>query len=125
MFDPTSHISTILRPVQFHRTHRRRAHAALRAVTAARLYSRGELPTLVQAAIACGSTPTYVNAAVTILRAEDEKLLAAVLAGLRPLVPAAHTVRRQADLLAAWRAADDQARAVLRREVTLQQSCLS
>jgi hypothetical protein len=108
MLDPNRHITPVLHVVQSPRR-RRRVHAALRAVTAARLYSRGEMPTLAQAAIACGSTPAHVQAAATIMRAEDEKLLALVLGGMRPLVSVACQARRQADLLAAWRAADDDA----------------
>jgi hypothetical protein len=80
--------------------------AALRAITAARLYLSGAIPNLVKAAESCGSNVDYVRAAIVVLRSENSVLLDHVLRGHVPLLAAASQVRRLVDLLAAYRAAD-------------------
>jgi hypothetical protein len=82
-----------------------RRSAALRAVTAARLYATGAITSLDNAAQACGSNRIYVKAATTLLKAENETVLQRVLAGQEPLVVAAHLARRTADLVFAYRCA--------------------
>src|SRR5215469_6142815 len=50
-----------------------------------------------------GSNLHYIEAAITVLKAEDPGLLADVLAGREPLLAAAAKVRHRADLIAAYR----------------------
>jgi hypothetical protein len=80
--------------------------AALRAVTAARLYLSGTIPNLVEAAESCGSNVAYVRAAIVLLRSENSTLLDRVLRGHVPLLAAASQVERLVNLIAAYRAAD-------------------
>jgi hypothetical protein len=77
----------------------------LRAITAARLYATGQIPTLAKAATACGSCRPYVAAAVILLKAENASLLSRVLAGQAPLLAAAGECHRLAELVSAYRAA--------------------
>ncbi len=93
---------------------RRRRHmrygvcaAALRAITAARLYLSGTVPDLIKAAESCGSNVHYVRAAIVVLRAENSVLLDRVLCGHVSLLAAASQVRRLVDLIAAYRAATE------------------
>jgi hypothetical protein len=58
--------------------------AALRAITAARLYLNKTVPTLALAAASCGSNVNYVRAAIVILQSEKGNLLSRVLAGNAP-----------------------------------------
>jgi hypothetical protein len=83
--------------------------AVLRAVTAAKIYLDGTLPTLAAAAIACGSNVHYVGAAVTLLKSENGVLLGRVLRGAMPLLAAAREAKRVASLVSAYReaSADD------------------
>jgi hypothetical protein len=91
------------------RQHTRRGicRAALRAVTAARLYLSGAIPNLVKAAESCGSNVQYVRAAIVLLRSENSGLLGRVLRGHESLLAAASQVQRLVDLVAAYRAADE------------------
>jgi hypothetical protein len=80
--------------------------AALRAITAARLYASGTIPNLIRAAESCGSNVRYIRAAIVLLRSEDFVLLDRVLRGHVPLLAAASQVQRFVDLVAAYQAAD-------------------
>jgi hypothetical protein len=80
--------------------------AALRAITAARLYLSGQIPNLAKAAESCGSNVKYVCAAIILLRSENSVLLDRVLRGDVAIQVAARQVRRLVDLVAAYRAAD-------------------
>jgi hypothetical protein len=82
--------------------------AALRAVTAARLYLAGTIPNLLKAAESCGSNVCYVRAAIAVLRSENAVLLDRVLRGHVSILAAANRVRRVVALLAAYQAADEQ-----------------
>jgi hypothetical protein len=82
--------------------------AALRSVTAAKLYIAGTTPNLLKAAESCGSNVTYVRAAVVVLRAENSVLLDRVLRGHIPLLAAASQVEKLVGLIAAYNAASEQ-----------------
>jgi hypothetical protein len=82
--------------------------AALRAVTAARLYLSGTIPNLLEAAESCGSNVAYIRAAIVVLRSENSALLDRVLRGHIPLLDAARQVQQIVDLVAAYRAASEQ-----------------
>jgi hypothetical protein len=99
-----------------HFRHGQRA-AALRALTAAKLYQQGIGPTLDAVAGMCGSNARYVAAAIQILQSEDLLLLDAVVAGKVPVLQAAAQVRRQASLVAAYRNAEETDRVALARAV--------
>ena len=101
------------------RPHARRHHLApLRAVTGARLYLRGDVPTQRQAADAAGSNMRYVVAAIAILQAEDLDLLNKVLNGEISILAAAKLVRQRASLLAAYRTATPQDRIIVIKTLT-------
>jgi shikimate kinase len=87
----------------------------LRALTAARLYSGGGITTLTKAAEACGSNVPYVQAAVVLLKAENETLLRRVLSGDIPVLVAASQAKRMADLVFAYRAASENDRVAFAR----------
>src|SRR5215472_8808304 len=87
-----------------HFRNRQRA-AVVRAVTAARLYASGAVPTLAAAATACGSNAAYVAAAATLLKSEDGVLLDRVLCGATPLLAAASEAGAVARLVSAYRGA--------------------
>jgi len=89
--------------------------AALRAITAAKLYRSGELRTLAKAAEACGSNGKYVKAAAVLLKAEDETLRNRVLAGDEPLLAAAIKAKPIADLISAYRSANNADRVAFAR----------
>lgn len=89
--------------------------AALRAVTAAKLYAGGAIPNLAFAAASCGSNVAYVRAAVILLKSENMSLLGKVLAGHVPLLTAAAQAKRVADLISAYRSANDQDRVAFAR----------
>jgi hypothetical protein len=89
--------------------------AALRAVTAAKLYATGAISSLDNAAQACGSNRIYVKAATILLKAENEALLQRVLAGHERLLSAAKQAKRAADLIFAYRCADAADRVVFAR----------
>jgi len=84
-----------------HFRNRQRA-AVVRAVTAARLYATGTVPTLTAAAIACGSSVPYVAAAITVLKSEDNGLLDRALRGATPLLAAASEAEAVARLVSAY-----------------------
>jgi hypothetical protein len=81
--------------------------AVVRAMTAAALYLGKPVVahTLADAAEKCGSGIRYVEAAVTLLRTNDEALIATALAGDRSLLEIATEVRRRANLVTAYRKA--------------------
>jgi hypothetical protein len=91
--------------------------AVRRAITAAELYLADAVPTLHEAAEACGSTASYAAAAAIILEAEDDRLKAAILDGRVNLLAAAKAMRPLADLLAAYRATDSSDRLGFTRAV--------
>jgi len=80
--------------------------AALRAITAGRLYLDKAVPTLAAAASACGSNVNYVQAAVVLLRYGDNVLIEAVLNGAASILEAAHARRPVVELTRAYRTAD-------------------
>jgi hypothetical protein len=81
------------------RRHFRNGHraAVVRATTAARLYLRGETPSLAAAAEATGSNVPYIQAAITLLKADDPGPLNLAIAGWisLPQAAAAERLRRQ------------------------------
>jgi hypothetical protein len=79
--------------------------AALRALTAAKLYRRGDAATLAEAAESSGSCVAYVRAMLTLCAAENSELLARVLQGSVSLLEAAAQVERVVKLVDAYRAA--------------------
>jgi hypothetical protein len=83
--------------------------APLKAVTAAKLYLSGGGLTVVEAANCCGSSSTYVVAAITILNSENEALLDDVLYGRISLLAAAKIAAPLAALMVAFRKATPQA----------------
>ena len=89
--------------------------AAMRAVTAAKLYASGSASTITIAAASCGSSEAYVKAASILLRAENTVLLERVLRGDIPLLRAATQVKRVADLVAAYRCAGNTDRVAFMR----------
>ena len=95
----------------------RRCAAALRAFTAAELHLTGKVKSLVEAAAACGSNPSYVAGAITILHAEDAQLRERVLTGKVSLMTAARSATGTAKLVAAWRTASAADRVALARTV--------
>jgi hypothetical protein len=100
--------SKMPRPYRNRRRHIRHGvcAAALRAITAARLYLSGQIPNLHKAAESCGSNVKYVLAAIVVLRSENAALLDHVLRGHIALLDAASQVRRLVELTAAYRATD-------------------
>jgi hypothetical protein len=87
----------------------------LRAITAAKLYATGAITSLAKAAEACGSNVIYVKAATVLLKVENEALLRRVLAGYEPLLESAQQARRTADLISAYRSANDADRVAFAR----------
>jgi hypothetical protein len=81
--------------------------AALRASTGARLLAAGAVPSLTLAAASCGSNVAYVRAMAVLLKSENTPLLERVLAGDMPVLAAAAQTRRLADLIDAYRRADN------------------
>jgi hypothetical protein len=110
MLQRSSSISPVARrqPRRVRPYHRNGAQlAAVRAVTAARLW-RGDHVTVTsqaEAATACGASLSYVLAAAVVLDAGNDALVADVLAGRVPLLTAARHVRKRARLLKAFRQA--------------------
>jgi hypothetical protein len=103
-----------------HRHHRRyRNGSAVRALTGAKLLLG--LPITVgsqaEAATMVGSNRPYIVAAVLVLQAEDQALLADVLVGKMPLLTAAKIVRKRAELIAAYRRATPEDLTALARAV--------
>ena len=84
-----------------------RRRVALQAITGARLFAAGMVNSITKAAASVGSTPANVHAAVILLKAENQTLIAKVLAGDVSLMRAAKQARRVADLVAAYRAASE------------------
>jgi hypothetical protein len=94
-----------------------RCAAVVRAITAARLYLKGEVPSLADAAEACGSNSHYVKAAITLIKSEDNALLNRVLAGHVGLLAAATEMKPRAKLLESYRAATTEDRVAFARAV--------
>jgi hypothetical protein len=82
--------------------------AALRAITAGKLYASGAIPSLALAAVSCGSNVAYVKAAVILIKSEAQ--LDRVLKGHIPLPAAAAQAKRVADLVSAYRSANNKDR---------------
>ena len=82
-----------------------RCAAAVRALTAAKIYLAGEVPNLPTAALCCGSCVTYVQDILILIKSENEIMLSRVLRGQMPLAAAAKQMRQVADLVAAYRGA--------------------
>jgi hypothetical protein len=99
------------------RRHFRNGHraAVVRAVTGARLYLNGAVPTLATAAESTGSNVGYVQAAITLLRADNASLVSDVLAGHVPILGAAKEAGRLVNLIAAYREAKDPDRVAFAR----------
>jgi hypothetical protein len=91
--------------------------AVRRAFTAAEFYLGGMLPTLRVAAKTCVVAKSYVSAAVTILKTEDDMLKAAVLDGTVNLFAAAKAMAQTAEFIAAFRATDSADRYAFTRAV--------
>ena len=89
--------------------------AALRAITAAKLYLNKSISTLDLAAASCGSNVPYVRAAITLLRSENTQLLDHALTGAVPLLEAAARAERLAELVTAYRHATPEDLAALGR----------
>jgi hypothetical protein len=104
-FEPRRYLKVPGLKVQ--RRHVRQQHAALQAITAARLLAAGMVRTIAEAAACTGSNLTYVHAAVILLKAENEILVNQVLAGRISLPRAAQKAKRVADLIHAYRAASE------------------
>ena len=89
--------------------------AAVRALTGALLHLGMPIRPLALRDAVCitGSNVSYVQAAITVLKAEDAALVEAVRKGEIALFAAAEHVRRRADLITALRnaSADDRAAA--------------
>jgi hypothetical protein len=91
--------------------------AAVRALSAVRLHSHGEVPTLAYAARACGSNLTYCNAMKTLLAAQDVNLLKQVLRGNMALLTAARQVKPLVNLIKAYDEAANTSRAEAARRI--------
>jgi hypothetical protein len=104
-FEPRRYLKVPGLKVQ--RRHVRQQHAALQAITAARLLAAGMVRTIAEAAACTGSNLTYVHAAVILLKAENEILVNQVLAGEISLPHAAQRVRHIAALIDAHRRASE------------------
>jgi hypothetical protein len=108
------------RSLRQHRSSRRhfrhgQCAAVLRAITAAKLYGTGQITSFVRAAECCGTNAGYVQAAVILLKTENQALLGRVLAGHEPLLRAAQRAKRVADLIAAYRSASNADRVAFAR----------
>lgn len=79
--------------------------AALRALNAAEGYLQGRFPTLQVAALCNGSCIAYVRAGVTVLKADDPKLVTRVLRGREPLLKAAASVANAVIMVETFRKA--------------------
>jgi hypothetical protein len=98
--------------------------AAARAFTAAELYLNKTAPTLAAAAIRCGSSLGYLQAALVLLK-DQTASIDPVLVGDVPLLEAAHQVRRRQkaeritveEMTTAWRSWSPGQRARFGREV--------
>jgi hypothetical protein len=89
--------------------------AAVRAFTAARLYTNNAVPTLVAAAESCGSNVAYIQAAIILLKADNTSLVAEVLAGRVSILQAAREAKRMVSLVTAYREAKDPGRVAFAR----------
>src|SRR5262249_3157473 len=83
-------------------------NATLRAVTGAKLLLGMSVApkSLTETAALVASSPQNIAAAVTLLEAENPLLIGHVLRGYIPLLQAADRVRKRAQLIKAYRAAD-------------------
>jgi hypothetical protein len=92
--------------------------AALRAVTGARGLLAGQFSTIAVAALSCGSYRGSVTAAVAILKTEDLNLLTSVLAGRRPLLATARSIKHAVELIDAFRKSSSAELRVFGRVIT-------
>jgi hypothetical protein len=107
---------------KYYRSARRRVRngcraAVMRALSGARRYLNGEVPTLDAAAAWCGSNVTYVRAAVILIKSENTVLMRQVLGGEYPLLAAARDMQKLAELVTAFRRAPFAARVAFARTV--------
>jgi hypothetical protein len=91
--------------------------AAVRALSAVRLHSHCEVPTLAYAARACGSNIAYCTAMKIVLAAQDANLLKQVLRGNVPLLIAARQVKPLVNLIKAYDEAANTSRAEAARRI--------
>lgn len=91
--------------------------AALRAITGAKLYVQGGVPTIKAAATATGSCPPYVQAAITLLQSDNVTLTNEVLTGHVGLLEAARQVKHVARLVMAYRKASSADRVAFARAI--------
>jgi hypothetical protein len=84
--------------------------ACLRALTGARLYLRGEFPTLEAAAAHVGSCKAYIEAAITLIESDDQKLIERVLCGDISILAAAESVKPLVMLLIGFAQASPRAK---------------
>jgi len=92
-----------------------RCAAAVRALTGARLYLSGAVPTLAKAAESTGSCTPYVRAAAILLKADNTGRVQNVVAGHVPLLQAAREAERLVNLVTAYREAKDPDRVAFAR----------
>jgi hypothetical protein len=76
--------------------------ACMRAFTGGRLYLRGEFPTLEDAAAHVGSCKPYVEAAITLIKSDDQQLIQRVMHGNVSILVAAESVKPLVMLLAGF-----------------------
>ena len=111
LYRPDSARSLPRQPRTYRQRHRNRQRtgATARAVAAAKVLAGVPLHVKSQAEAAAlfASTRQYIAAAATLLEAEDPHLIQHVLSGRIPLLEAAATVRKRAQLVKAYRAASD------------------
>ena len=112
MLDVSNRIRALPRQPRTYRRHyhnRQHAGATARAFAGARALLGVPLHVKSQAEAAAlfASTRQYIPAAATLLEAEDPHLIQYVLSGRIPLLEAAATVRKRAQLVKAYRAASD------------------
>jgi hypothetical protein len=88
--------------------------AALRAITGAKIYASGAVPTLTEAAECTGSNVPYIRAALVLIKA-DPTLVHRVVADRMPLMAAAAEARRRVNLITAYKAATDSDRIAFAR----------
>lgn len=101
------------RRVRHQLTPRGKQAAALRALTGAQIWLGVPIrkPTLRDATVMVGCSPTYIRAAATLIAHGDDTLIGRVATGRVPLLKAAGSVKAQVALVRALRTATPQDRA--------------
>jgi hypothetical protein len=102
---------------RYRRTRNGQCAAAVRALTAARHYLDHKVPNLAAAALCCGSSVTYVQAALILIKSENETLLERVRRNQMPLQAAAAQIKQIANLVNAYRAASAADRVAFARTI--------